>query len=188
MSEGPTMPLWLSSDRSVSVTPPLTGGSSFRNPDVLERIVRQFEVERSPRYKVEDVNGDGRSETWCNLFVSDVTAALGCPVPRVLTKAGSFRWFRADDQCEWFRRDGYAVHGWQQVDASVARMKAQTGNPVVACWRSLSVHTPSHVAIVMPSHGAPGVWIAQAGGSNFSRGPLESGFGKLSPVYFWSHD
>lgn len=181
-------PNWCAPDRSLSVTPPVSSGSELRDPDVYERVIRQFFVTTNPRYAPSDLDKNGVRETWCNLFVSDVTAALGCPVPRVYTKGSAFRWVTADEQSDWFRRDGFTLHGWRQYDAPNARNRASLGFPTVVCWRSLSVRVPSHIAMVVPHRNAPGLWIAQAGGKCFERGAIEVGFGKLGPLTFWSHD
>ena len=58
--------------RWLPVDAPLRGRIGARTPEVLRLIVKQFDVERNPRY------ARSVGATWCNIFLWDVTRAL-CP-------------------------------------------------------------------------------------------------------------
>ncbi len=184
--------LWLSADRAEVVTAPFTCGSSSRSPEAYQRTVDQFGVDVHPRY----ANAPG--ETWCNLFLSDVTRANGCEIPR------SWRghWLRARAQILWLRGEltqrelAIALppkllelqgphHGWHECSEIHARDSAGRGWPTAVTWLAPSAGEPSHVGCVMPSRTAA-TMIAQAGGKRFAYGPLATGFGSRS-VQFFTH-
>ena len=175
---------WLSPDLSVPVTPPLTSGSACRSPELLRAVVAQFELDAHPRYRARDLTGDGHPETFCNVALAELTAALGCLVPRILQVGLELRWARANDQVRWLRRAG--AHGWVRCTSDEAQSAAERGHVAVVGWENPA--GPGHVALVVPSDGAPGVWIAQAGATNFSRGRLGSGFGQLPVEFFLHHE
>lgn len=162
---------WLHPYQWIEVTAPLTGGSTYRKPELLQKIVDQFGVVEHPRYRP---NG---KETYCNIFVSDVTRALACEIPhwwnrQELTANAMFQWVFSEQG----KRNGWSV----SKDPKEAAAFASKGFPVVAAWESRE--GPGHIAIVLPS--TAGVEIAQAGRVNFARGPLEKGFGNKPVLYF----
>lgn len=181
-----TPPVWLLDAPWLPVTAPFSAGSSHRTPELLEQVVAQFQLETAKRYRVRDVSGDGSPETFCNVFVSDCTAALGCGIPHVVLAGGKWAEITANETMLWLYIHG-PTHGWEALPtAHVAQAMADTGQVVVAVWQAPA--GPGHIALVVPSQGEPlptdAVWIAQAGRSNFSRGPLASGFGTRTPRYF----
>lgn len=152
-----------------------------------------------PEHNVEllhhDVDGDGQDENFCNFFVHQVTTLLGCPVPRV----------RANDQLDWLKGEGSAVHGWRQVFPTGAMDAAGRGQPVVVGWKnpkprlgrdgkqlyegSRPLYHSGHVALVRATPaGELGIWIAQAGRTNFNLDRLVKGFGSNAPLLFFAHD
>lgn len=169
------IPAWLAEDWTQPVTAEWRGHPSTRSASMLAKVVEQFQVETAPRYARRDITGDGRAETFCNAFARDVMGALGCPLPWGL---------RANELTAWLTGDG-REYGWGQVDAHQARSLAEEGLPVLACWFNRNAG-PGHIAVVVPSRGADGLWIAQAGAHNFTRGELSRGFGSL-PVSFFAH-
>lgn len=173
---------WLSPDISVQVTAPLSSGSACRSAELTRRIVAQFELDTHLRYLARDLTGDGWPETFCNVFLSEVTAALGVPVPRVRQVGLDLRWMRANDQVRWLR--GADAHGWRACKGDEAQAAVDRGEVAVVGWENPA--GPGHVALVVPSDGEPGIWTAQAGVTNFARGRVESGFGRMA-VEFFTH-
>jgi hypothetical protein len=137
---------------------------------VAEHHLRGFE-----RYRPRDVTGDGKAETWCNLFAQDMSEAMGAPLPRHMTANGLCAWLQGDDA-----RHG----GWEETTQHVAQRMADEGQLSLATW--LNPLGPGHIAVLVPSLGEAGCWIAQAGATRFTRAPLRAGFGDL-PVRFFSH-
>lgn len=161
-------------------SPDLTSGTLCRGPDILLRIVKQFDVENAARYQAQR-DGNGKIlRTWCNIFGGDVRGALGVSAPLHWWLAGELR---ANDLIGWLAQ--HAVnYGWRSVDEQGARTWASTGYPVVAAW--FNPYGEGHEAIVLPSPADGPTMIAQAGATNFVSGPLERGFALYKPV-FWSH-
>lgn len=144
-----------------------------RSSIALYNVLASFHVETAEKYRKRDVTGDGLPETFCNVFLSDVSAALECPVPLLLANA----------QAAWFDELGKAK-GWRNVDVHKAEVLANEGYPVVVGWANPRGH--GHVAIGCPSN-EPGLHVAQAGSSNFTCRPVSRGFG-LTPYKCWAHD
>jgi hypothetical protein len=172
-------PPWLVSDISLSIVPPLINTASNRNERELEAVIEQFHVNTAERYRKRDIDGNGRLDTFCNIFVSDVTAALCAPIPHRLNA----EWQNVAANARWLRS---GRNGWMEASAEFAQDRADLGHPSVAVYDPISGN--GHIAILRPSRGRPGVWIAQAGGINFLSGRLEQGFGKYTPhVRFYTH-
>ena len=152
---------------------PLKGEAGKRSPGAMREIVRQFDVTRSQRY----AKGKRGGGSWCNRFVCDVLHAMGVTIP----------YQRATAMHEWFKKHSFAA-GWRSVGPKVAMFEASMGRPVVATWPNPNASQSGHVAIVVPARGAPGLWIAQAGSTNFSHGLDRRGFGSDKAVSYWSHD
>lgn len=144
-----------------------------RSKEALRLLLESFHVETAEKYRKRDVTGDGLDETFCNLFLHDVTAALECPIPLLLANA----------IVAWLKELGPAF-GWRQVDAHQAETLINEGYPVVACWSNPRGH--GHVAIGSPSDES-GLHVAQAGAVNFTCRPISRGFG-LTPYALFAHD
>lgn len=144
-----------------------------RSPVALYDLIASFKVETNEKYRKRDVTGDGRDETFCNLFLHDVTTALEAPVPLLLANA----------QVIWMDEIGKAK-GWQPVDVHKAEVLCNEGYPVVVGWSNPRGH--GHVAIGCPSN-EPGLHVAQAGAANFTCRPVSRGFG-LTNFKMWAHD
>lgn len=153
---------------------PYTSTMGRRTAEYLNRVVAQFDVERSPRYK-KNTRSDGKPSTWCNLFLFDVLNAMGVGIP----------YMRASAMQDWFAKEGKAL-GWELCTPMVAMYRASLGWPVVCTYKNPDPQRSGHVAIVVPSRGHPGLWIAQAGLENFSFGLESRSFGRL-PVQYFSH-
>lgn len=174
-----TDPAWLMHDISADVTPPDISTCEARSPEALERIVAQFRVRTAERYKVRDIDKNGRKDTFCNIFVSDVTRALEAEIPH---NVGGI-WQDVRRNAKWLRDD--ESHNWGSCTAEQAQAAADAGRPAVVVWDPS--YATGHIALVVPSHGSPGVWIAQAGASNFERAPLSRGFGNAKPLEYFCH-
>lgn len=176
-----TTPAWLDVPPWMPLEAPLLGTEDNRSAHLLLDIVRQFDVERAPRYAPKD----GR--TWCKTFLWDVLSALDCGevaahwvdrsgVPTKPRTMGA-RETRANDVVQ---RLSHRLYSWREATPDEAYAHAELGRPAVVGWFNLN-GGPGHVAIVLP-----GRVIAQAGKTNFVGRPLASGFGSL-PVSFWTH-
>lgn len=167
---------WLPEDYNRPAAAPIQSDRHTRSAELLELVVAQFRVEMHPRYARRDVTGDGSPETFCNAFARDVMMALHAQLPWGL---------RANQLMQWLAGDSGREHEWNQVTEHQAQAFAAEGFPVVGCWFNRN-GGPGHIAIVVPSRGEPGTWIAQAGRTNFARGQISRGFGTL-PVTFFAH-
>jgi hypothetical protein len=116
------------------ITAPISSGSLCRSPGHLLRVVEQFDVAKSPRYRPT-----GKS-TFCNVFVTDVTTALGAGIPHWwMTKE-----MTANQMVDWLKIQGLE-HGWKLAEEHEARAAAAAGRPAVATYRSLGTG-PGHRA------------------------------------------
>ena len=132
-----------------------------RCPRRLLKVVAALDVS-SERYR------SGAGLTWCNRWVSDVTAEI------LGVDAVPFR--LANEQLAWLGGLDAAALGWELVTPLEAFIAAAAGEVVVVGWRNPDGH--GHVAIGVPG-AAPGaeLHIAQAGLRNFASKPISSGFG-----------
>jgi hypothetical protein len=153
--------------------------ASCRSPSRYLEVVKQFDVENNPRYKVRDTSGDGKPDTFCNIFLWDVTRAMGCEIEH---------WWdgkelSANGVADWLVKEG-SRYGWQDVGLLGAADQAARGRPTIAVWKNPG--GTGHVAVVVPT-GNGQLQIAQAGRLNFFDKPLRSGFGD-HPVKFYTHN
>lgn len=166
---------WLVDDFRVAALCPLTGTPGNRSGEALWALVQLFHVDTAERYTPKDVTGDGKDETFCNVFVSDVTRALGCGVPHGLLANQQVAWLKG-------RRD------WWVVEETEAALRALCGFPVVAAWANPEATRPGHVAVLVPPpERLTGLWVAQAGALRTSRTTLGLGFG-TRPVTLFTHN
>lgn len=183
---------WLYLHPWLPLTALLTSGSACRTAELLLRVVAQFGLGSAARW-LKHVsalpNGDKDVDTYCNVWLSDVTKALGCEIPRWWQRGALLVQLSANDQCRWLKNDGLR-HGWRPCSVSEAQARANLGYPSVATWLNPSVHPETklelsgHVALFVPDRGEPGLFIAQAGITCFSRGTLSSGFGARNVLCF----
>lgn len=159
--------------------PAVYNGPGERSPLELRAVLAQFDVEHAPRYARRDMNGDGRAETWCNIFVWDTTTALKCEVPH---------WFggrelNANAVIDWLGSFGNE-RGWLEEDLLTASEYASRGCPVVCCWKNPTGNS-GHVAMMLPPRNNE-ARIAQAGRRNLFDVPISAGFGG-KPLRFYVH-
>ena len=172
-------------------SPAITSREGARDPALYRSVIDQFNVETAERYKPFR---DGY--TYCNIFMWDVTRAMGAEIPHYTNpetgepmyypdiKGASQMGAIATD--EWLKKYG-PEYGWRQVDAETAQRYANEGKPAVTAAGSLG-----HVQIVCPSQDGEfdpirGVTIAQAGRIVTSYSHLSSTYstnGQQSVSYF----
>jgi len=176
-------------------TPAVTSSAGNRSPELYRAVIDQFKVETAERYRPYR-NG----YTYCNIYVWDVTSAMGAELPHYTDPAtGEPRYYPdisgaqsmgAIATCQWLGTHG-EKYGWRQVDAETAQMHANGGKPAVTSAGSLG-----HVQIVSPSRDGGfdpirGVAIAQAGSivSNYTHISSIYGSNALNNnVRYWIHD
>jgi hypothetical protein len=173
----PWCPRW----QALRVTPTVFSFQRMRSAQASNAVIDQFDLESNYRYK------PARGYTWCNIFAWDWSIAMSCEIPHWI-KEGEISYpqswgaqrSRASVMFDWLIASG-PKHGWKQVAAPYAVELARKGQAVLAAARS--DHGPGHMSVVLPESLHQGIVTAQAGGSNWRRGPLS--FGELSPVFFW---
>ena len=179
----------ISTNRAGLIFPPLTNAAESRNADDYEQLINQFAVGYNPRYL------PGGGNTYCNIFVWDVTRAMDCPIPHWITKDGAIAEPFAATAYEininggvnWMQAYGVPDHGWKKLDAATAQEYANAGKAAAALWQN-PTGGHGHTAIVRPGAlTAKGPATAQAGSINFNSGHLQDGFGNLKPL-FYGHD
>lgn len=115
--------------------------------------------------------------TLCNAYVSEFTAALGCPIPPM----------KANKQLEWLLSNEGKMAGWSECDRATAITRAGLGYPTVA----VALDAPhGHIGMMMPPPATDpqGAYVSSAGISNFIYVKLEKSFGALSAkCRFFTH-
>jgi hypothetical protein len=176
------------------VSAPVTNSTDTRSATAYSQVIDQFTVSSNPRYRVRDLNGDGESDTFCNIYVWDVTRAMGAEVPHwangqgVPVTVGDGHELNANGVARWLSGHGEA-YGWTEVSPEQAQALANEGKPVVAAWDSGSA-SPGHVAMVRPgTYGtADGPVIAQAGAHNLDRTTASGAFGqRVKEAKYYAH-
>ena len=182
-----------------AVTPLINGNITNRSPELLNQIIGQFNVERAERYQPFRKGND----TYCNIFVWDVTTALGAEIPHYVdAETGSPRTYPyikgakemgANATHDWLLSQG-PQYGWRQVSAEEAQAYANTGKPAVTAWKN-PTGAAGHVQIVCPSQNRGydsirGVTVAQAGAKVTDYAYISSTFGgsKLANVKYFVHE
>lgn len=169
----------------IALNPRITSTAGARNAVVYSKAIEQFRVETNPRYRPRD------GKTYCNIFVWDVTRAMGCELPHwarddgtpALPTAPGAQRMNCNALYEWLFRVGQR-YGWCQIDEQTAIGKAQRGMPTVGIWTNPSGN--GHIAMVLAGSRAGAVLFAQAGRTCFSCGGKEEAFQERNPEY-WSH-
>ena len=173
----------------------VTSSVDDRSPGLYRSVINQFKVETSARYRPFR---DGY--TYCNIFMWDVTRAMGAEVPHYTDPAtGEPRYYPdikgaasmgAIATDEWLRTHG-ETYGWREADAETAQMHANEGKPAITSAGSLG-----HVQVICPSMDggfdpARGVTIAQAGSivTNYRHiSSIYSAKALANNVRYWIHE
>lgn len=148
-------------------TPAVINDEQNRSAENLREVIDQFNVETSERYRPYR-NGN----TYCNIFVWDVTSAMGCEIPHYVDSAtgaprtypdiqGAYEMDAAEME-RWLSTYG-SEYGWREVTAEEAQAAANEGRVAVTTAGSMG-----HVQVVCPSENGGfdkirGVTVAQAG-------------------------
>lgn len=163
-------------DAAHPVTPAVSNQPGQRSVAVYENVLNQFAVEHNPRYVPRDSNGDGKIDTFCNIFVWDATKAMEAEIPHWVSPDGSptavgakgAHELNANGVARWLNSHG-ADYGWREVTAEEVQAAANEGKPAVVAWDSQS-KSAGHVAMVRPGtySDTTGPAIAQSGSRNLA--------------------
>jgi hypothetical protein len=178
--------------RSFPTSPPVRGDAARRSAALYDDVLNQFAVGVNPRYAHK--NG----ATFCNIFVWDVTRAMGAEIPHWVDPQGNptlhlhGNELSANGVCAWLHAHG-ARFGWGRVTLAEGIERANRGCPVVVAWNNTRPRGIGHVAMVRPGAPSPqsGPWMAQAGrkNENYIRMFVPGGvFGHTAPLEIWTHD
>ena len=165
-----------------------------RDPARYRAVIDQFNVETASRYTPFR---DGY--TYCNIFMWDVTAAMGAEIPHYTDpETGEPRYYpdiRGTRELgaiaidAWLREHGPA-YGWREVDAETAQFYANSGRPAVTTAGEIG-----HVQVVCPSEdggydSVRGVTVAQAGSKVFNYTHITNIYGSngLKNVRYFVHE
>ncbi len=178
-------------------TPGITSSEGNRSASLYRQVIDQFDVESNGRY---EVNKKGRGDTYCNIFMWDVTSAMGAEIPhyidaqtgapRTYPDVQGARQLSANGIYNWLHQHG-GDYGWFEVTPEQAQTLANAGRPVVTAWQNSGGH--GHVQVVCPSKDGVydekrGVTVAQAGRKLSSYTPITSIYNKsLSKVSYFAH-
>jgi peptidoglycan hydrolase-like protein with peptidoglycan-binding domain len=187
----------------VPVDAPIQGDPKQRNAATYDAVIDQFAVGVNPRYTPKP------KTTYCNIFLWDVTRAMGSEIPHWVDGQGNpskpstkNKELTANATFEWLRKHG-GRFGWRclgsasKPEASAPASKwpalwqeaqnlANRGFPVIGIWSNPG--GIGHVGVVRPGQAsANGPALAQAGAKNFNHGHVHEGFGNR-PVEYWVND
>jgi len=183
---------------SKAATPAVVSTVSDRSAELYRSVIDQFNVETNARYAV---NKKGEGDTYCNIFMWDVTRAMGAEIPhyvdpdtlepRYYPDVEGATEMSANDIYDWLGKVG-EKYGWYQVTAEQAQALANQGHPVITARRNDSGH--GHVQVVCPSEDGTydaerGVTIAQAGRNllNYAYITRIYGSSTLDEVVYYAH-
>jgi hypothetical protein len=167
--------------------PAVTSSSGQRSASLYNSVIDQFNVATNGRYTPHKL---GVGDTYCNIFAWDVTSAMGAEIPHwVDNNTGAPRQYPsitgayetdANGAINWLRNYG-SSYGWSKVTAAEAQAAANSGKPAVATWKN--PNGAGHFQIVRPNKSGDvfdadkGVFVAQAGGTNFNYGTASDVYG-----------
>jgi len=177
-------------------TPAITSNESNRSAALYRQVIDQFQVETNPRY---EVNKKGHGDTYCNIFMWDVTSAMGAEIPHYVdSQTGAPKTYpdtkgasemSANSIYNWLHEHG-SNYGWFEVTPEQAQALANQGRPVVTAFKKTG---HGHVQVVCPSKDGlyddkRGVTIAQAGRNLTSYRPITSIYNASLPkVKYFAH-
>lgn len=174
------------------VDAPIRGEPGARSAAIYDEVIDQFAVEVNPRYRPRDY------DTYCNIFVWDVTRAMGAEIPHLVGENGEpvstyqGRWLSANDTNQWLNVYG-PWYGWREVSAEEAQALANLGHPIVAsvhndtetdAWHTEAV---GHMGIVRPGEMPNGPALAQAGIHNLDHAHVYDHF-PIEGTKFFAND
>ena len=153
--------------------PAVTSNAGARSPELYRAVIDQFNVETAERY---EPFRDGY--TYCNIYLWDVTSAMGAEIPHYTDPGTGEPMYYPDIKGssqmgaiaidKWLKNHG-PDYGWREVDAETAQRYANEGKPAVTTAGSLG-----HVQVVCPS---------KDGGYDPVRGPTIAQAGRIVTNY-----
>ncbi len=175
------------------VDAPLRGDLMARSLETYDDVIDQFEVEENPRYGLRE------DDSYCNVFLWDVTRAMGAEIPAWVGEDGEpvppftdqdqkiwahDDWYRmsANDINGWLKRHG-AQYGWREVSAEQAQDFANQGHPTVASW--YDPQGIGHTGVVRPGSMSNGPALAQAGTRNVNHAHVYDFFPREGTQFFF---
>ncbi len=172
--------------------PKITNTADDRSADNYLAVVKQFDVENNHRYTPDHA---GHGETYCNIFLWDVTKAMNAEIPHWAdsstgypTPMGKGVELNANAVVNWLVKDTSAntveaeSHGWREIPEPEAAIAASAGRPTVAVWRNpVGI---GHVAMVIPSS-EKGTRLAAAGTHCYADCSVQQSFGGRNVRYFY---
>lgn len=179
---------WLPVDAAVISTPAERaelGADAARNR--YDQVLDQFNVAENPRYR------PGKN-TYCNIFVTDATRAMGAEIPHWVNRedgspvapgtAGADE-LDANETARWLDKHG-SQYGWREVPPELAQEMANDGRPAVVVRENPG--SIGHVAMVRPGEYSPeqGCAIANVGASNKAHSTTRGSF-LTTDVKYWVH-
>lgn len=182
------------SSMGYACSPSVVSNVGARSAALYNNVIKQFNVEGNSRYTPYK-NGS----TYCNIYVWDVTTAMGAEIPhRVdangdIVKKGSSvaKYMTANAMYDWLGGKGQE-YGWKEVSAQEAQMYANMGSPAVASWKNPKGH--GHIQMVVPSKDGgynqeKGVAISQAGSKVIEYGHISDVYksSRLSDIKYFVH-
>ena len=190
-----------STDAFLPVDAPIKGDSENRSTKTYDAVIDQFDVDENPRYTPRAIGSSSRHKaTFCNIFVWDVTSAMGSPLPHWVDDNGNpgggpgkgFRELNANASVGWLADHG-SRFGWKEVDEVEAQDCANKGLPVVAGQRNVSGSSTGHIAMVRPGTIRPGAGpaVANVGAKNINKSHVANTFGgsqyRNKSVRYWAN-
>lgn len=180
------------SRRSHLTQPPIVGDPSNRNRMRYENVINQFAPGKNPRYAQKRDDGGRIKSTYCNIFMWDVTRAMGAEVPHWVDKSGNpaavgkGNEMNANATYDWLHAHG-ARFGWRRIaDQAEAQRLANAGYPVIVALKKPG--GIGHLAVIRPGEITDkGAAMAQAGATNFTFGHFHDVFRKGSSAELWTH-
>lgn len=167
------------------------------------KVIEQFEVEKSARY-------EPGTWTYCNIFVWDVTRAMGAEIPHWVIKInndgrsamdsnGIFTVERenrkemlVNETVDWLKQHG-ETYGWRRIDARMAQQMANEGHPSIAVWENPNPKKFGHIAVIRPGSVGDerGTAISQAGILVLDASHIDKGFkdqDHKKRIQYWYHE
>lgn len=194
LSSGAVVPVSASTPTTPAVTSSLQNRSASRYREVIE----QFQVASAGRYQV---NKRGNNDTYCNIFLWDVTSAMNAEIPHYTDwdtgvplsyeSVDTAKHMNANRISDWLNKQG-PKYGWYEVTPEQAQALANEGRPAVTVWKN-PTGGHGHVQVVSPSadgqyNAARGVAIAQAGRNLTDYTYITNVYGsRLKDVQYFAH-
>lgn len=191
---------WLSQSKAIPIDAQLVSSSQNRSSEVLNRILDQFMVETSPRYKAE------MGMTYCNIFAWDATRALGAEIPHWIDRSSGLPYqyqtqlsyrdnavqaaeMNVNALASWMEVNGWKI-GYRRATENEAKEAANSGLPAVAIWKNPSEDKSGHIAILRAVLNEDEIYVAQAGARNSDSISLSTAFGhdRVDEIVFYIHE